>query len=51
MLRTSSGEYDGLEKVGLLCMVVDGLAMVSVHCWMILQDWYYTCFGMLGLLR
>ena len=32
MLSTSSGEYDGLEMVGLLCMVVDGLAMVGLSC-------------------
>ena len=32
MLRTSSGEYDGLEMVGLLYMVVDGLAMVGLLC-------------------
>ena len=31
-LRTLSGEYDGLEVVGLLCMVVDGLAMVGLLC-------------------
>ena len=28
MLSTSSGEYDGLEMVGLLCMLVDGPAIV-----------------------
>ena len=32
MLSTSCGEYDGLEIVGLLCMVVDGLAMVGLLC-------------------
>ena len=32
MLRTSSGEYDGLETVGLLCMVTDGLAVVRLLC-------------------
>ena len=32
MLRTSSDKYDGLETVGLLCMVVDGLVMVGLLC-------------------
>ena len=32
MLSTSSGEYDGLEMVGISCMVVDGLAMVGLSC-------------------
>ena len=32
MLSTSSGEYDGLEKVGISCMVVDGLAMIGLPC-------------------
>ena len=32
MLITSSGEYDGLEMVGLLCMVADGLAMEGLLC-------------------
>ena len=30
MLITSSGEYDGLRMVGLLCMVQDGLGMVGL---------------------
>ena len=32
MLITSSREYDGLDIVGLLCMVVDGLVMVGLSC-------------------
>ena len=32
MLRTLSGEYDGLEMVGVLCVVVDGLATVGLLC-------------------
>ena len=32
MLITSSGEYDGLGMVGLLCIVVDGLGMVGLLC-------------------
>ena len=32
MFRTSSGEYDGLEIIGLSFMVVDGLAMVGLLC-------------------
>ena len=33
MFRTSSGEYDGLEIIGLLFIaVVDGLAMVGLLC-------------------
>ena len=32
MLSTSSGDYDGLEMVGISCMVVDGLAMVGLLC-------------------
>ena len=32
MLSTSSGEYDGLEIIGLSCMVVGGLAMVGLLC-------------------
>ena len=32
MLSTSSGEYDGLEMVGISCMVVDGLAIVGLSC-------------------
>ena len=32
ILSTSSGEFDGLEMVGISCMVVDGLAMVGLLC-------------------
>ena len=32
MLITSSGEYDGLGMVGLLCMVAYGLGMVGLLC-------------------
>ena len=36
MLRTSSGEYDGLEITGLLLMVVEGLEMVGLL-WILLD--------------
>ena len=50
MLRTLSGVYDGLELVGLLCMVVDGLAMVGLLCTLLdglARLVLCTCFGML----
>ena len=31
IMRTFSGEYDGLEIVGLLCTLLDGLARLVLY--------------------
>ena len=53
MLRTSSGEYNGLEMVGLLFVVVDGLAMVGLLCTLLdgLVRLVLYLFWVVGLLR
>ena len=53
MLCTSSGDYDGLVIVGLLCMVVDGLGMVGLSCTLVngLVRLVSYLFWDIGLLR
>ena len=53
MLNTSSGDYDGLEMVGLSCMVMDGLATVGLSCTLVdgLARLVLYLFWDVGLLR